>query len=128
RHGGDWPPPHAPEWTRTTTRNTPDKALNLARLPNSATGAEGASIAPVQFAPERQRVPRARLAPALVSVLIARYSANTCSSSGKRSRSGEMSSDGSDQTPARDIRLHPQVLREVRLSAHGQGHRQSRGT
>jgi hypothetical protein len=31
----------APEWTRTTTGREAHKALNLARLPNSATGAGG---------------------------------------------------------------------------------------
>ena len=33
---------------------------------------------------------------------------------------------GSDQAPAGDLRLHPQVLGQVRLSAHGARHRQGR--
>ena len=34
---------------------------------------------------------------------------------------------GSDQAPARDLRLHPQVLGQVRLPADGARHRQGRG-
>ena len=38
---------------------------------------------------------------------------------------GEAPRHGSDQAPAGDLRLHPQVLGQVRLSAHGARHRQS---
>jgi hypothetical protein len=58
--GSEWPTQlrqticrdfYAPEWTRTTTGREAHKALNLARLPNSATGAEWASISAVARSP-----------------------------------------------------------------------------
>jgi hypothetical protein len=65
--------------------------------------------------------------PALASVHGERYSANTCSFKATVHPSGEPRRHGSDQTSAGDIRLHPQALGQVRLSADGAGHRQSGG-
>jgi hypothetical protein len=61
---------------------------------------------------------------ALASVHARRYSANTCSFQAPVHPNREPSRHGSDQAPAGDIRLHPQVLGQVRLSADGARHRQ----
>jgi hypothetical protein len=61
----------------------------------------------------------------LASVLSRRYSANTCSLLVAIHPNREAARHGSDQAPARDLRLHPQVLGQVRLSADGARHRQS---
>ena len=67
---------YAPEWTRTTTRLTPDKALNLARLPIPPRAQGG------EYSPGLPAATAARLKPTLASVHTRRYSANTCSLQG----------------------------------------------
>ncbi len=85
---------------------------------NSATGAGGASIA--RGRPRRGRPTSA----ALASVHSRRYSANTCSLEALIHPDREARRHGSDQAPAGDLRLHPQVLGQVRLSADRPRHRQ----
>src|SRR5207237_10435544 len=53
---------------------------------------------------------------------------NTCSSQPKnRGKTSKERTDGSDQTSAGNRRLHQAILRQVRISADGAGHRQGRG-
>jgi site-specific DNA recombinase len=60
----------------------------------------------------------------LASVHGRRYIANTCSLKRHPSPTVEASRHGPDQAPAGDLRLHSQVFRQVRLSAHRARHRQ----
>jgi hypothetical protein len=71
---------------------------------NSATGAEG------RVYPRDPLAAGDRIVSALASVHSHRYSANTCSLQVEIHPDTEASKHGSDQTPAGDIRLHPQVL------------------
>src|ERR1700730_8628799 len=112
----------APEWTRTTTEKSLHKALNLARLPIPPRAQRRASISLDRRDPTSRR---SAAVAALVSVQAWRYSANTCSFQANVKPKRESSRHGSDQAPAGDIRVHPQVLREVRLSTHRARHRKS---
>ena len=48
---------NARDWTRTSTRYNPHQALNLARLPNSATRAFGSDwAATLKFGPPRVKI------------------------------------------------------------------------
>jgi len=60
----------------------------------------------------------------LASVPGQRYSTNTCSLQATVHPIRESRRHGSDQAPAGDLRLHPQVLGQVWLPAHGARHRQ----
>jgi site-specific DNA recombinase len=65
--------------------------------------------------------------PCLASVHSRRYSANKCSFQSTVHPNRESCRHGSDQAPAGDLRLHSQVLGEVRVPADRARHRQSRG-
>jgi site-specific DNA recombinase len=81
-------------------------------------GRRGASIAPGS----RRLVGAGH--PSLASVPGRRYSTNTCSLQATVHPIRESRRHGSDQAPAGDLRLHPQVLGQVWLPAHGARHRQ----
>jgi site-specific DNA recombinase len=72
---------------------------------------------------EYSRLPASRRL-ALASVHGPRYCTNTCSFHGPIHTTREPRTHGSDQASAGDLRLHPQVLGQVRLPAHGARHRQ----
>src|SRR5277367_1692564 len=75
-------------------------------------GRRGASIAPRMLGAAGPRK-RSQLA----SVHIRRYCTNTCSTKAPIHLDGEAPTHGSDEAPAGDLRLHPQVLGQLRLSA-----------
>ena len=87
----------------------------------SAVG-HGPSPRAIEAAPERS-IARAPLA----SVRGRRYCTNTCSLHPSIQPTRGSRDHGSDQTPAGDLRLHPQVLRQVRLPTDRARHRQGRG-
>ncbi len=93
-----------------TVKSTRPSTLRVYQIPPRAQGGE--------YSPGP--VPREVLRPSsLASVHARRYSANTCSLQATVHPSGERSIHGPDQAPAGDLRLHRQVLGEVRLSAYG---------
>src|SRR3954454_18034594 len=109
-------PSSAPRETRTPTRDTPDKALNLARLPIPPQARDGADY---------RGGGRVRCG-ALQSSDGPATLTNTCSLQPFRTTETGVP-DGRvepHQAPARDLRLHQALLVGARLSAHRARHRQ----
>src|SRR3954454_15141244 len=109
-------PSSAPRETRTPTRDTPDKALNLARLPIPPQARDGADYR--GGGRVRCGALQSSDGPATVT--------NTCSLQPFRTTEtgGPDGRVEPHQAPARDLRLHQAVLVEARLPAHRARHRE----
>jgi hypothetical protein len=110
---------HAPKRTRTSTGEIPHKALNLARLPIPP---------PARGAGDYSPGCRGDASPLLPSGP-ATLRTHVRTPGRPRPRKGLTmgSRKGPDEAPAGDLRLHQALLGQVRLPAHGAGHRQGVG-